>query len=425
MDKDKYETTSFTELFLKHNKDLFEYCDQVFSQKQKANIFNNIDISRKLFSYEKMIVSLHEKLDHLRKENKLLYERIQINNGIPSGSFRNEDSQQLKNLISIVKEEVQDLRKSLLYKSIQKLQHDIHVQKIHNEYICFLTELRDRRIVTCGNDNSISIVSIDYETKKWKVDIKKVNAHDDCINSLCELNNERLVSGSWDKTLKIWSITLKELKLLSKISGHTNTIWKVIPLTNDRFSSCSSDKTIMIWNSVSYELITSIKNDNIVLDLLKPEQKEILISSVNETSIDFLDLTNYKKLNSIKGHYSWCYGQKMIELPNKFIAISSCASGFPIIIVDPIIYSIIKEIKEEGYITNYSSLCVLNSHSFIYVYKNHVVQITIDNEYKVLYKTNEEQQLNGYYGLISVNKGEYLIVVNSSEIGFEVNKPCY
>ena len=415
MDKDKYETTSFTELFLKHNKDLFEYCDQVFSQKQKANIFNNIDISRKLFSYEKMIVSLHEKLDHLRKENKLLYERI------PSSNL---DSQELKNLISNIKKEVRNLKTRLLYKTVQRLEHDIQVQKIHSEYICFITELKDNRIVTCSNDNSISIVSIDYETKKWKVDIKKLNAHEDSINSLCEVNN-KLVSGSYDKTIKVWGITPRELKLLSTLTNHTDYVNKVIPLTNNRFSSCSSDKTIIIWNSVNYELIKTLTNENSVFALLKPEQKELLITSVDETSIDFWDLNNYKKLHSIKGHYAHYFGQRIIELPNKLIAISSMASDYPIIIVDPITYCIIKEIKEQGYISNDSSLCVLDTHSFVYAYYGKVVQIAIDDEYSVLYKTKSEQQLNGDNGIVSVDKGKYLIVVNSSGTGFEITKPNY
>ena len=114
----------------------------------------------------------------------------------------------------------------------------------------------------------------------------------------------------------------------------------------------------------------------------------------------------------------------MIELPNDLIAVSSNVSPYPILIVDLISYSIIKEIKEEGYITNPSSLCVLDTHSFIYAQGGKVVQITIDNEYRILYKTNAEQQLNGYNGLISVKEGKYLIVENNS-YGFDVIKPYY
>ena len=113
----------------------------------------------------------------------------------------------------------------------------------------------------------------------------------------------------------------------------------------------------------------------------------------------------------------------MIELPNGLVAISSCVEPYPILIVDPITYSIVKEIKEEGYITWYSSLCVLNQRSFIYVCEGNVVQIAIDNDYRILFKTKGEQQLGGYNGLVSVRGGEYLIV--QSGYGFKVIKPSY
>ena len=158
---------------------------------------------------------------------------------------------------------------------------------------------------------------------------------------------------------------------------------------------------------------------------MKLKQKEILIATTGNPSIDFWDSNNYKKLHSIKGHNAWCLGKKTIELPNGLIAISSCASGSPLLIIDPLSYSIIKEIKEQEYITGNSSLCVLDPYSFVYVYDGKVLQISIGNEYRILYKTNAEQQLHGEYGLISVKGGEYLIVVNNSKTGFEVVKPYY
>ena len=97
----------------------------------------------------------------------------------------------------------------------------------------------------------------------------------------------------------------------------------------------------------------------------------------------------------------------------------------PGVIVDPISYSIIKEIKEEGYITSDSSLCVLDQHSFIYVCGGNVVQIAIGNDYKILFKTKGEQQLHGSNGVVSVRGGEYLIVEDSSRTGFKVIKPSY
>ena len=129
---------------------------------------------------------------------------------------------------------------------IQGLQHDKHAEQIHTSCILFLMELKDKRIATCGDDKSISIVSLNYETKKWKQDIKQINAHNHYIYGLCELNKGRLVSCSYDYTIKIWSITPTSFNILSTLTNHTNYVWKIIPLTPNRFGSCSHDKTVKI-----------------------------------------------------------------------------------------------------------------------------------------------------------------------------------
>ena len=123
-------------------------------------------------------------------------------------------------------------------------------------------------------------VSLDYETKKWKQDIKQENAHNGRILCVCELSNNRLVSCSGDKTINIWSITPTALKLLSTLKNHTSDVYKVIPLTHERFGSCSWDGTVKIWSSESpYKVITTLQHDGCVEDLLKLKQKEILITS--------------------------------------------------------------------------------------------------------------------------------------------------
>ena len=151
-----------------------------------------------------------------------------------------------------------------------------------------------------------------------------------------------------------------------------------------------------IWNSESpYEVITTLKHDDSVYDILKLKQKEILITSDCNNSIHFWHSNNYNKLHSIKGHHAYYCGTKMIELPNGLVAISSGVKPYPILIVDPITYSIVKEIKEEGYITGCSSLCVLDQYSFIYASSGTLVQIAVDDEYRILFKTKREKELSG------------------------------
>ena len=114
----------------------------------------------------------------------------------------------------------------------------------------------------------------------------------------------------------------------------------------------------------------------------------------------------------------------MIELPNNLIGVSSSSSGCSITIVDPIKYTIIKEIKEQDYIIACSSLCVLNANSLIYVYEGKLLQVSIGDDYKILYKTNTEKQLGGFGGIISIEGGKYLAIRNKSN-GLSIIKPYY
>ena len=68
---------------------------------------------------------------------------------------------------------------------------------------------------------------------------------------------------------------------------------------------------------------------------------------------------------------------------------------------------------------------MLDQHSFIYVCDGNVVQIAIGNDYRILFKTKRERQLGGYNGVVSVRRGEYLILQDKAQSGFEVVKPYY
>lgn len=58
------------------------------------------------------------------------------------------------------------------------------------------------------------------------------------------------------------------------------------------------------------------------------------------------------------------------------------------------------------------------------MHKGKVIQISIADNYKILYKTNAEKQLNGYGGIISIENGKYLAIRNQS-YGLSIIKPYY
>ena len=233
--------------------------------------------------------------------------------------------------------------------------------------VCSLIETEDKRIA-CGNKNgSISISSYNVNTKKWNKDIYNINAHNKLVRTLCALNGNRLLSGSWDYSIKIWFISKSEMKLIKEIKEHTNSVSKVIPLSKERFASCSWDKTVRIWkDDNTYKCLSILEHSCDVISVLQLTRREILISS-SSFVISFWNSNNYTKQYTIEG-YSIRGSNRMIELSDGNIALSSICAPNPIVIIDSLSYQIVTMIQLKNYIVNLCfSMCTQSFiHMFLY-----------------------------------------------------------
>lgn len=107
---------------------------------------------------------------------------------------------------------------------------------MHSDYINSIIELHDKRIALFSNDKSISINSIDFDTKTWKKEIQKEKTHHDKIFDICEINTNALTSVSADNEIKIWKIDKKELSHITTLKKHSSCIYKVISILENKFS---------------------------------------------------------------------------------------------------------------------------------------------------------------------------------------------
>ena len=439
-------------------KTAIEYFSKIIEIKSKKAEFNSNqiinfeEIQIKLFKYEKIIQSLKENLVRVNEENRKLHMKLQeiqnTNEHNDKYTLQKNDNQEIKTILSIIKGEVHTILNTMLGKVtsspseqiqfknknnnkiveqpsiIQGLEHVIQINNIHSSNLYSPLLLTDKRIATCSADKSISVISIDFDKKAYTQDIKKENAHNDAIYDLCELSNKRLVSCSCDNSIKIWEITQNNLILLSTLNKHSKKVYRTINLTNNRFATCSEDKIVKIWsNNSPYQEIASLVHDGSVYNILQLKQQEILVS-IDGTNkcLDFWNVSTYQKINSMKGICSYYTNEGLVELSNNLLAVSTMLPT--IVIVDPFKYIIVKEIKELNYIPTYSSLCVLNANSLIYVYYGKFLQISITDDYKIIYKTRAENKLEGYGGTISIEEGKYLAIRNVS-YGLSIIKPYY
>ena len=374
-----------------------------------------IERSQKMDSQLKLsCIILNKELSTVKEKNSCLNEKInELKSTISSILQRTITKEEMKEMI---KEGLTPIIDILLGEKTLERKEEIIQSEDLNSAVLSLTKTEDNRIASGGEDGNISISSYNLNEKKWKRDIHKKKAHEDCVSSLCNLNNNRLLSGSSDYSIKVWTISDADLKLIRELKEkHTNDVTQVIPLSKERFASCSWDNTVKIWkDDETYERISTLEHDDWIGSILQLRGKEVLVScgDNSSTGVTFWDLNNYTKQHNIEG-YSVIHSSHMIELSDGNIAISSKNEPYPIIIIDSNSYQVKKEIQSKELIIGCSSLCMFDKNSFIYVYEGAFLQIS-NEDFSILYNS-QGGKFKGYRSIISL-EGGYFAIENGKRI---------
>ncbi|KAF9358012.1 hypothetical protein BGX26_002652 [Mortierella sp. AD094] len=96
-------------------------------------------------------------------------------------------------------------------------------------------------IVTGGSDKSINV----WNPEDASAPVYTLVGHTDNVCSLFADTDGHIVSGSWDKTAKIW----RNWQCVHTLEGHTQAIWGVLELQHEVVVTASADKTIALWKN--------------------------------------------------------------------------------------------------------------------------------------------------------------------------------
>ena len=300
----------------------------------------------------------------------------------------------------------------IIKKNIQSLNKVMEIEQ--KSYVSSVVELSDSRIATGDYGGKIGLYSIDYEKDQWKINTE-LKGHNGYISSLCEINGNKLISGSFDKTIKVWKINNNTLTLMNTLDGHNDSVYQVISLANNIIASGSNDYTVRIWDINSNKEIHSLKEDFIVFSLLKLKNKNILASSGKGEKITFWNTKTFAKEHSV-GCCNCSSSNGLIELPNHYIAVSGGLST-SIDIIDTDKYQLFKQIECNDYIVSsgvyYSSLHLLNNETFIYSHNGCFCQVS-SVEYEIVFKVKMEDEFEGAT-VINAANGKYIIASNNKK----------
>ncbi|OSD08506.1 phospholipase A-2-activating protein [Trametes coccinea BRFM310] len=94
--------------------------------------------------------------------------------------------------------------------------------------------------VTGGQDTVINVFAL--PSTKGEPNFSLIG-HTDNVCALHTAEDGTIISGSWDKTAKVW----KDFQLLYDLVGHQQSVWTVLAIDGGQFLTGSADNTIKLW----------------------------------------------------------------------------------------------------------------------------------------------------------------------------------
>jgi WD40 repeat protein len=107
-------------------------------------------------------------------------------------------------------------------------------------------------------DGTVFAADTDYSIQVWsdREQLRTLIGHTDCISALVIGTQGRLYSGSFDTTIRVWSVA--NGTHLSTLEGHTDMVDTVVVGLDGTVYSGSSDTTIRVWSADDGRLLRTL-----------------------------------------------------------------------------------------------------------------------------------------------------------------------
>ena len=204
-------------------------------------------------------------------------------------------------------------------------------------------------VASAGKDKKIRI----WNVKRRKLVVGPLIGHDDKVTSIAySPDGTRLVSGSCDKTVRIWNSETGQL--LSTLSGHYGDVNSVAySFDGSRIVSGSFDRTIIVWDAQSGQIICGPINaaDHVESVCFSQDGKQILSGSQDNTVRVWDALIGQSLFPPFTGHTS--YVNSICFFPNKRrFATKSCDGTIRIWTLDTVPNDMTWKLRNDNWVVS-------------------------------------------------------------------------
>ena len=151
--------------------------------------------------------------------------------------------------------------------------------------------------IAFGLGNNIQIFFFDKEKREV---LMELHGHTSMITSICLLPDRRIVSGSYDKTLRIWDPASGAC--LRVLEGHEIGILSVCALPDGRIVSGSFDNTLRIWNPNTGECLKVLKEHTGYVKGVSALPDGRIVSGSDDMTLRIWNPDTGASLHILKGH---------------------------------------------------------------------------------------------------------------------------
>jgi hypothetical protein len=122
------------------------------------------------------------------------------------------------------------------------------------------------------------------------------------VNSVAiSSDNSKIVSGSWDKTIKVWELNTGRLLNTLEVSSPVTSV--AISSDNSKIASGSWDKTIKVWELNTGRLLNTFEGRSFgVTSVAISSDNSKIASTSSDNTIKVWDLHTGRLLNTFEGH---------------------------------------------------------------------------------------------------------------------------
>lgn len=182
-------------------------------------------------------------------------------------------------------------------------------------YICYLES--EQWICTASNDATICV----YQHDAF-VPLITLKGHESTVCALAGgLKARSIISGSWDKTARVWLISETGDVTFVTLQGHEAAVWAVATESaQQKYITGGADKNIYYWNAQG-EKLRLLKGHTDCVRALIPLPANSLLSCGNDAVLRFWN-EDGECVRELNGHTNYIYAMARNQALGEHIVVS-------------------------------------------------------------------------------------------------------